>query len=80
MIRSVSVWGRSSVAPPGTCESGVNLPESSAAAAVTSLNVEPGGSTSSIARLFNGLSLSSSSRCLALPTPLKSWLASLFGL
>ena len=68
------------MAPPGTSVSGVYLPESSAAAAVTSLKVEPGGSTSSMARLFSGLSLFSSRRCLALPTSLKSWLASRLGL
>ena len=37
--------------PPGTFESGVYFPLSSAAAAVTSLKVDPGGSTSWIARL-----------------------------
>src|SRR5665647_234094 len=35
--------GRSSVAGPGILDSSVNLPEDSAAAAVTSLKVEPGG-------------------------------------
>src|SRR6476661_7779025 len=41
--RSVLVSGRSSRAGPGTTEFSVYLPEESAAAAVTSLKVEPGG-------------------------------------
>src|SRR5450631_3230271 len=41
--RLVDVWGRSRVAGPGICDSSVNLPEDSAAAAVTTLKVEPGG-------------------------------------
>src|SRR3954447_9724453 len=41
--RSVVVSGRSRLAGPGTTESSVYLPEDRAAAAVTSLKVEPGG-------------------------------------
>ncbi len=42
------------VAPPGTCESLSYCPLSIAAAAVTSLNVEPGGRVCWIARLSSG--------------------------
>src|SRR6478672_4417026 len=37
------VWGSGSSAGPGIWVSSLNLPDDSAAAAVTSLNVEPGG-------------------------------------
>ena len=65
---------------PGTLVSGVYFPVPSAAAAVTSLKVEPGGRTSSIARLFSGLGLAFSRRCLVLPAATKSWLAIRLGL
>ena len=43
-LSSLSVYGSLSDAGPGTTVVGVYCPDSSAAAAVTSLNVEPGGS------------------------------------
>ena len=43
LTRSVEVCGRSRLAPPLTLVSGVYCPLDSAAAAVTSLKVEPGG-------------------------------------
>ena len=47
--------GRSYVRGPGMTESGVNRPEARAAAAVTSLKVEPGGFSDTIGRLSSGL-------------------------
>ena len=60
--RLVSVCGRSSVAPPGTIDSGVYCPLESAAAAVTSLNVDPGGKTSWMPRFSIGRSSAALSR------------------
>ena len=55
------------------------MPLSSAAAAVTSLNVEPGGSVVWIARLSLGSAGSSLSFLSYAATSLRSWLASLLG-
>ena len=49
------VSGSWNVAPAGTVEEASQLPLSIAAAAVTSLNVEPGGSVVWMPRLSNGL-------------------------
>ena len=55
------VWGSWKVAPPGTRESALSyLPDSSAAAAVTSLNVDPGAIRVWTDRLSNGSPGSSS--------------------
>jgi len=55
------------------------LPDSIAAAAVTTLNVEPGNSRVWMARLTIGVPAADSSSFWRAPTALKSWEASWFG-
>ena len=71
--------GKERLAPPFTRLSALRLRSSSAAAAVTSLNVEPGGRICCVARLVSGSSSLACRRFIASVTFEKSWLASTFG-
>ena len=61
--------GAGTSTPPGTSVSAVYLPFWTAALAVTTLNVEPGGSVVWTARLSSGWDLSASRAAWRRPTP-----------
>src|SRR5450830_36420 len=79
LVMVADVWGRGSTVGDGTDVSAAYLPDASAAAAVMSLNVEPGAYVSLVVVFRSGLPSAARSCLYAAPAAAVSCDASAFG-